>query len=209
MSSTSAPQTPTGQDVVSSLVASYNAKLTVRRIRHLVRSLTARAESRAGGSAHQLRDRSRRLAGRECEGDGRSTLTRQTLIAFSVLRPRNKLIYEPRRKYFTAEKTRAPKIGDGFLSWLGPILRMKEEEVFDHSGLDAVVLLRFMRMCRWIFTVVALITCAVYVGRWLPGPDRCRLIPISVIYNNQRVNSRARNTLSMLTMCERDAEPTV
>ena len=87
-----------------------------------------------------------------------ASLTRQTLITFSVLRPRNKLIYEPRRKYYTAEKTRAPNIGTGFLAWLGPIIRMKEDEVFERSGLDAVVLLRFMRMCRWIFTVVALLT---------------------------------------------------
>jgi len=158
MSSTSSSQTPTGQDVVSSLVASYNAKLT-----------------KVGPAA---------LLINFAIVIGISVVT---LITFSVLRPRNKLIYEPRRKYYTAEKTRAPNIGTGFLAWLGPIIRMKEDEVFERSGLDAVVLLRFMRMCRWIFTVVALLTCAV-------------LIPISVVYNQQRVNSRARNTLSMLTI---------
>ena len=73
-----------------------------------------------------------------------------TILAFSVLRPRNKLIYAPRSKYSTEEK-RPPKIDDGLLSWIGPLRTMKETDMLVDAGLDAVVFLRFLRMCRWLW----------------------------------------------------------
>lgn len=54
-------------------------------------------------------------------------------------------------------------------------------------GLDAAVFLRFLRMLRWLFTCVALLTGAV-------------LIPINVVFNLKNVPKEDRDVLSMLTI---------
>ena len=54
-------------------------------------------------------------------------------------------------------------------------------------GLDATIYLRFVRLCRWLFTSIALITCAV-------------LVPVDVVYNLRHVKSKDRDILSMLTI---------
>jgi hypothetical protein len=68
-----------------------------------------------------------------------------TVLAFSVLRPRNKIIYAPKYKYSTEEK-RPPKIDDGLFSWIGPLRTTKEPDMLVEMGLDAVIFLRFLRM---------------------------------------------------------------
>jgi hypothetical protein len=59
--------------------------------------------------------------------------------------------------------------------------------LLDKIGLDAVAFLRFLRLLRWLFTVIAVITCAV-------------LIPVNVSFNLKNVSSRRRDPLSMLTV---------
>jgi hypothetical protein len=69
------------------------------------------------------------------------------LCAFSILRPTNSLIYQPKVKYATDEK-RPPKIGKGWFDWVAPVWHTKEAEIMEKSGLDAVAYLRFLRMMR-------------------------------------------------------------
>lgn len=69
------------------------------------------------------------------------------LCAFSILRPTNSLIYQPKVKYAADEK-RPPKIGKGLFDWVGPVWHTKEAEMMDTIGLDAVAYLRFLRMVR-------------------------------------------------------------
>jgi calcium permeable stress-gated cation channel len=57
----------------------------------------------------------------------------------------------------------------------------------DKIGLDAVTFLRFLRMFRWLFTLVALLCCAI-------------LVPTDIIYNLRNINSKDRDALSMLTI---------
>lgn len=57
----------------------------------------------------------------------------------------------------------------------------------DKIGLDAAVFLRFLRMMRTIFSLVAILTCAI-------------IIPINVSYNLRNVPSTSRDILSMLTI---------
>jgi hypothetical protein len=57
----------------------------------------------------------------------------------------------------------------------------------DKIGLDAATFLRFLRMMRTIFSLVALLTCAI-------------LIPINVSYNLKFVPKDSRDALSMLTI---------
>jgi calcium permeable stress-gated cation channel len=71
-------------------------------------------------------------------------------IVFSILRPRHKIVYAPKLKY-ADEKRAPPAIDDGMLSWLKPVWHCSDEYLLDKIGLDAVVFLRFWRMCRNIF----------------------------------------------------------
>ncbi|KAI0685812.1 hypothetical protein C8T65DRAFT_747723 [Cerioporus squamosus] len=109
-----------------------------------------------------------------------------TIIIFNVLRPRNKIVYEPKVKYHVGDKV-PPRASDSFLGWVSPLLHTKEPELIDKIGLDAAIFLRFLRLCRWLFTAVAALTCAV-------------LIPINVVYNINHVPSDTRDALSMLTI---------
>lgn len=115
-----------------------------------------------------------------------AALSLVTVMAFSILRPKNKLIYAPKTKYSTPEK-QPPKVDDGLFSWVKPLILTKEPQMLVEMGLDAVVFLRFLRMCRWLFTAVALLTCGV-------------LIPLNIIYNLNNVPVTQRNFLSTLTI---------
>lgn len=109
-----------------------------------------------------------------------------TVIVFNVLRPRNKIVYEPKVKYHDGNKV-PPRISNGLFGWVSPLLHTKEPELVEKIGLDAAIFLRFLRMMRWTFSGIAFLTCAV-------------LIPINVTYNLQHVDKLNRDILSMLTI---------
>ncbi|KAJ6589821.1 hypothetical protein DFH09DRAFT_908778 [Mycena vulgaris] len=115
-----------------------------------------------------------------------------TLVLFNLLRPRNKIVYEPKAKYHDIDKA-PPRISDTKFGcgWLPPLIHTKEPELLDKIGLDAVAFLRFLRLMRGIFAGIALLTC-------------CILIPINFLYNRAHVKPRKRDALSMLTI--RDVE---
>jgi hypothetical protein len=83
-------------------------------------------------------------------------------IVFSVLRPRHKVVYAPKVKY-ASEKRSPPPIGDGLLSWLKPVWHCSDEYLLDKIGLDAVLFLRFWRMCRNIFICLGVLGTAVII----------------------------------------------
>lgn len=109
-----------------------------------------------------------------------------TIVLFNVLRPNNKIVYEPKVKYHVGEK-KPPRISSSIFGWVSPLLHTKEPELVDKIGLDAATYLRFLRMMRTTFTLVALATCVV-------------LIPVNVSYNLSHVDSSQRDVLSMLTI---------
>ncbi|KAF9451515.1 DUF221-domain-containing protein [Macrolepiota fuliginosa MF-IS2] len=115
-----------------------------------------------------------------------SVISVVTIIIFNVLRPTNKVIYEPKVKYHVGSKP-PPRISDSLCGWLPPLIRTKEPELLDKIGLDAVAFLRFLRLMRWLFTGIAALTCSI-------------LIPINIVYNLQHVPTKSRDILSMLTI---------
>ncbi|KIY50261.1 DUF221-domain-containing protein [Fistulina hepatica ATCC 64428] len=115
-----------------------------------------------------------------------SVISIVTVLAFNLLRPKNKIIYEPKVKYHVGAKP-PPRISSSLFGWLPPLIHTKEPELLDKLGLDAVTFLRFLRLMRWLITGVALM-----VG--------CILIPINVVYNLKHVSSSGRDALSMLTI---------
>ncbi|KAJ6593515.1 hypothetical protein B0H19DRAFT_916940 [Mycena capillaripes] len=109
-----------------------------------------------------------------------------TLVLFNLLRPRNKIVYEPKAKYHVGDKS-PPRIGDTFCGWLPPLIHTKEPELLDKIGLDAVTFLRFLRLMRGIFAGIAILTCGI-------------LIPTNFLYNRAHVHVNNRDALSMLTI---------
>ncbi|QRW25307.1 hypothetical protein RhiXN_07256 [Rhizoctonia solani] len=109
-----------------------------------------------------------------------------TVLAFNILRPRNRVIYEPKSKYHEGDKS-PPKISTGFFSWVQPLVHAKEPELLEKIGLDAVAFLRFLRLLRWSFTGVAVVG-VLGVGIF------------DYVYNLKHVPEKERNILSMFTI---------
>ncbi|KAI0343669.1 DUF221-domain-containing protein [Trametopsis cervina] len=109
-----------------------------------------------------------------------------TILFFNILRPRNKIVYEPKVKYHEGDK-QPPRISDSLLGWISPLLHTKEPVLVDKIGLDAAVFLRFLRMMRWLFTSIACLTCVA-------------LIPINVVDSIKNVKVDKRDALSVMTI---------
>ncbi|KAI0310225.1 hypothetical protein OF83DRAFT_1272590 [Amylostereum chailletii] len=115
-----------------------------------------------------------------------SVVSLATIIVFNLLRPKNKLVYEPKVKYHVGDKP-PPRISSGIFGWIAPLARTREPELLDKIGLDAVTFLRFLRMMRYSFSLIAILTCAV-------------LVPINVTYSLRHVDPKNRDLLSILTI---------
>lgn len=89
------------------------------------------------------------------------------VVVFCFLRPRNSRVYAPRAKH-ADEKHRPKPLGKEPFSWLSAVKDVKEQELVDTIGLDAVVFLRFLRMLRNIFIIITVVGC-------------CILIPVNVV----------------------------
>lgn len=48
-------------------------------------------------------------------------------------------------------------------AWVGPVLKTTEQELVTQIGLDAVVFLRVLRMCRNIFVILAVVGCGILI----------------------------------------------
>ncbi|KAF9976856.1 hypothetical protein BGZ73_007655 [Actinomortierella ambigua] len=111
-----------------------------------------------------------------------------TLGAFCWLRPKNGVVYE--KKYqVSPEEKRAPKLASGYFSWMGPVYNCPDEVLADKIGLDAVVFIRFIRMCRNIFIGLMILGCGA-------------LIPINIIISRRglKPEDEEPDTIQLMTM---------
>ncbi|CAH7672629.1 hypothetical protein PPACK8108_LOCUS7443 [Phakopsora pachyrhizi] len=115
-----------------------------------------------------------------------------TVLAFSFLRPKNKIVYMPRYKYSAGNK-RPPKLSDGLFDWLKPLISISEDELVTKIGMDAVIFLRLLRMCRWMCGLMAGLAMAI-------------LLPCDLVYNlkNSPTTTFAGSTnkLAMVTISQ-------
>lgn len=81
---------------------------------------------------------------------------------FVFLRPRNNTVYARRAKYADS-KHAPPPLEKGLFAWARSVKQIEEQELVEKIGLDAVVFLRFLRMLRNIFLILAVIGCAVLI----------------------------------------------
>ncbi|KAJ1917580.1 hypothetical protein IWQ60_007736, partial [Tieghemiomyces parasiticus] len=74
------------------------------------------------------------------------------LVVFMVLRYPNGAVYGRRYKHAPPDK-KPPRLTANPFSWLGPLFRTGEAELLRTVGLDAVLLLRFLKLCFYTFLV--------------------------------------------------------
>jgi hypothetical protein len=54
-------------------------------------------------------------------------------------------------------------MGKSVFAWYRPVFKTNEPEYVEKIGLDATIFLRFARMCRNMFIVLAVVGCAIIV----------------------------------------------
>ncbi|MCJ1417301.1 hypothetical protein MMC32_003643 [Xylographa parallela] len=83
-------------------------------------------------------------------------------LFFSLLRPFNTTVYAPKIKH--ADKQHAPPpIGKGLFAWFSPLITTHEDQLLEKVGMDAVIFLRFTKMCRNIFLVLSIVGCGILI----------------------------------------------
>ncbi|KAJ3198931.1 hypothetical protein HDU67_003210, partial [Dinochytrium kinnereticum] len=77
------------------------------------------------------------------------------ILAFSLLRPTNKVVYQPRLKF--APDNKKPKaLGPEPTAWVGPIFTVNESASVGLLGLDAVIFLRYLKFLLRLFIILCL-----------------------------------------------------
>lgn len=89
-------------------------------------------------------------------------------LAFCWLRPRNSIVYAPRAKH-ADEKHAPPSLNRKTWSWITAVKGVKEQELVEKIGLDAVVFLRFLRMIRNIFIILTVLGCVILIPITIVG----------------------------------------
>ncbi|KAI9681977.1 MAG: hypothetical protein M1817_000031 [Caeruleum heppii] len=105
-------------------------------------------------------------------------------LVFSLIRPHNTQVYAPRLKS-SDHKHAPPPLGKGLFAWVKPVWQAKETDLVDKIGLDAVIFLRFTRLCRNLFLVMSVVGCGV-------------LIP-SNIFGSDKAQAKSLNPLTLMT----------
>ncbi|KAI8836718.1 hypothetical protein BJ741DRAFT_181995 [Chytriomyces cf. hyalinus JEL632] len=72
------------------------------------------------------------------------------IVGFSLLRPANKVVYQPRLKFASDEK-KPPPLGATPTAWVAPIMSEDSAKGLSKLGLDAVIFLKFVKYCFVLF----------------------------------------------------------
>ncbi|KAK4100913.1 DUF221-domain-containing protein [Parathielavia hyrcaniae] len=89
-------------------------------------------------------------------------ITAAIAVCFSFLRPYNSVVYAPKLKH-ADEKHTPPPLGKGIFAWIFPLWSTSEQDMVNLVGMDAALFMRFTRMCRNIFLVLAVLGCAIMI----------------------------------------------
>jgi hypothetical protein len=83
-------------------------------------------------------------------------ITAAIFSVFLLMRPFNTIVYAPRLRH-ADEKHRPPPLDKSLFAWYKPVFKTNESSYVDTIGMDATVFLRFARMCRNMFIVLAIV----------------------------------------------------
>lgn len=84
------------------------------------------------------------------------------LLSWCLIRPYHSAVYAPKLRN-ADEKYAPPAIEKGYFAWFKPLIKCQEADIIDKLGLDAIVFLRFLRMCRMIFFCLGVVGCLVVI----------------------------------------------
>lgn len=126
-------------------------------------------------------------------------------IAFSLIRPYNQAVYAPKLKH--ADEKHAPlPIGKKPWSWITVLLGTKEDHLIQQIGMDAIIFLRFIRMCRNMFLVLSVFGMGILVPTYVTqqyytGPSN------NVTPQKRDGDGGANNNGWLLTITPRTVKP--
>ncbi|KAK4513273.1 uncharacterized protein ATC70_011841 [Mucor velutinosus] len=113
------------------------------------------------------------------------------MIGFSLLRPRHTLVYAPKSKFATKEHQPPAIESNGWLSWVKPILRIKDEQLLPLIGCDALLYIRFVRLLRKLLFYMSILGIGalipIYIvatkatGDWPPAPGSIEILSLAGI----------------------------
>ncbi|KAL7313079.1 hypothetical protein PS15m_006865 [Mucor circinelloides] len=113
------------------------------------------------------------------------------MVGFSLLRPRHTLVYAPKSKFATKEHQPPVIESNGWLSWVKPILRIKDEQLLSLIGCDAVLYIRFVRLLRKMLFFMSILGIGalipVYIvatkatGDWPPASGSIEILSLAGI----------------------------
>jgi hypothetical protein len=126
-----ADSTAVAPDAVNSLLAAFDAKLSVSthpalRLHYPHACTGRRTASWSALAMRTLRTPVHRLAVLIQLGL-MVALSLVTILAFGLLRPANRVVYAPKSKYYVNAKQKPPDVGSGFFAWIKPIATIKED----------------------------------------------------------------------------------
>lgn len=107
------------------------------------------------------------------------------LVLFCLLRRKHQVIYSPRQLLLETPLP-AGKRTPSIFSWILPAFFVKDNEVFRYAGIDALVHMRFLKLCLKIslvllpYGIIVLIPVNYFGGGDLQGLDRIALSNIEV-----------------------------
>ena len=94
------------------------------------------------------------------------------IVAFSILRPHRKRIYEPKTLFSLPEK-RLKRVPGGITSWLNVSLKTNEILLMDKIGLDSIVLIQFLALCVKLFSLMSVFSIMlILVQYYAPSIDK-------------------------------------
>lgn len=111
------------------------------------------------------------------------------MIGFSLLRPRNKIVYSPKSKFMNEEYKPPPIESTGWFSWIKPVIKVSDKTLITQIGCDAVLYIRFVRLLRRLLLCMSIVGVGalipIYIvatkstGDWPPAPGSIEILSIS------------------------------
>lgn len=100
-------------------------------------------------------------------------------VAWMLIRPYNTIVYAPKLRGQKDEKNAPPRLEPGIFAWFKPLWRTTDADLVDQIGVDAVLFLRVLRMCRDMLGILGFLSIAIMVpvnvimskrNNWPGGP---------------------------------------
>ncbi|KAI8823661.1 uncharacterized protein EV422DRAFT_364896 [Fimicolochytrium jonesii] len=93
------------------------------------------------------------------------------MVGFSILRPKNRVVYEPRTK-FAPEPKRPQALDWRPTAWVKPVLFSKDNDLIPKVGLDAVIFLRFIWLSAFLFLVLTCVAIPLCIFHYFMGKSQ-------------------------------------